>query len=148
MPLGVAIVGCGLIGLKRAQSLRGGRLVACADVNRERAEALARVAAGARATDDWRTAIDRRDVDVVVVSTTNDALSTIAVAAITAGKHVLVEKPAGRSVAEIDVLLQAATRLHQHSSPPGLVSAGFSASSERSTRIPEFRTGNKVAPIV
>ena len=33
MSLGVAIVGCGLIGQKRAKALAGARLVACADVN-------------------------------------------------------------------------------------------------------------------
>ncbi len=37
MSVGVAIVGCGLIGRKRAAALGAARLVACADVRRERA---------------------------------------------------------------------------------------------------------------
>jgi predicted dehydrogenase len=107
---GVAIVGCGAIAHKRASVLSGARLVACADVKRERADALARTVAGAEATADWRVAIDRPDVDLVIVATTNDALADISHAALEAGKHVLVEKPAARSVAELDQVFEAAHR--------------------------------------
>ena len=105
---GVAIVGCGLIGQKRARALAGGRLIACADIVGERADALALSTAGAVASRDWRTAIDRADVDIAVVATTNDGLAEISRFALEAGKHVLVEKPAARSVAEIDALIEAA----------------------------------------
>jgi predicted dehydrogenase len=108
MSPGVAIVGCGLIGRKRAQALAGARLVACADVVQARAEALA--PAGAFASADWRDAIARDGVDIVVVATTNDKLAEIAVAALDAGRHVLVEKPAGRSVREVDAVIDAAAR--------------------------------------
>jgi len=110
MTLGVAIAGCGLIGQKRARAITGARLVACSDLKRERAESLARSAPGAVATADWQSAIDRLDVDIVVVATTNDALAAVSRFAIGAGKHVLVEKPAARSVAEIDGLIDAAGR--------------------------------------
>jgi predicted dehydrogenase len=50
------------------------------------------------------------DIDVVIVATTNDGLAGISVAALEAGKHVLVEKPAGRSVAEVDRMAEAASR--------------------------------------
>ena len=105
---GVAIVGCGLIGHKRAAALAGARLVACADVSRDRAEALARAAPGAIASDDWRAAVEHPDVGVVIVATTNEALAPVAAHALAAGRHVLVEKPAARTVAEIDVLIAAA----------------------------------------
>ena len=107
---GVAIVGCGLIGQKRAKALAGARLVACADVVRERAESLARTVPGAVASDDWRATVARADVDVVVVATTNESLTEIARGAVEAGKHVLVEKPAARSVGELDALIEAAAR--------------------------------------
>jgi predicted dehydrogenase len=126
----VAIVGCGLIGHKRAQSLAGARLTVCADVKRDRAEALARTTSGATASDDWRAAIDRADVEMVVVATTNDVLSEVARFAIGAGKHVLVEKPAARSVAEIDTVIEAAERCRRlvrvgfnHRYHPGLLKA-------------------------
>jgi predicted dehydrogenase len=108
MTAGAAIVGCGLIGQKRAAALRGTPtpLVACADVVRDRAEALAR-AAGAAASADWREVIGRDDVGIVIVATTNNLLAEITAAALAAGKHVLVEKPAARNVAEIDAVIAA-----------------------------------------
>jgi predicted dehydrogenase len=116
---GVAIVGCGLIGQKRAKALAGARLIACADVVRERAEALARTVSGAAAGDDWRAMVARPDVDLVVVATTNESLTEIARGAVLAGKHVLVEKPAARSVGELDALIGAATEKRR------LVRVGF-----------------------
>lgn len=107
---GVAIVGCGLIGRKRARALAGATLVSCADLSRPCAEALARTVPGASADENWRVAVGRPDVDVVVVATTNDSLAEIAKGAVEAGKHVLVEKPAARSVAELDGLIDAAAR--------------------------------------
>ena len=50
----------------------------------------------------------RPDVDVVIVATTNDVLAEVTAAALAAGKHVLVEKPAGRHVSEIEPLMAAA----------------------------------------
>jgi len=105
---GVAIVGCGLIGRKRSGALQDARLIACADIDPDRAEALAR-STGATATADWRAAIDRPDVDIVVVATTNKPLAEISRYAIEAGKHVLVEKPAARSIAELDTVIAAAS---------------------------------------
>ena len=119
MTHGVAIVGCGLIAQKRAKALAGARLAACADVKRERAEALARTAPGVAVSDDWQAAIHRADVDIVIVATTNDMLAETARAAVEAGKHLLVEKPAGRSVAEIDPVLDMARRRNR------LVRVGF-----------------------
>ena len=107
---GVAIVGCGLIGQKRAHCLADARLLVCADVDRNRAASLARAFPGAEATDDWRAAVERRDVQAVLVSTTNDALAEVTSASVSAGKHVLVEKPAARSVSELAPVRRAAGR--------------------------------------
>jgi len=108
--LGVAIVGCGLIGRKRAAALTRGQMVVCADVDIARARQLAAAYPDAQAVDVWEQAVSRSDVDVVIVATTNDALTPVARGALGAGKHVLVEKTAGRSVAEVNVLREAATR--------------------------------------
>jgi predicted dehydrogenase len=105
----VAIVGCGLIGQKRAKALGGARVAVACDSVAERAEALAR-SSGAEACSDWRKAVERNDVDIVVVATTNEALASVTLGAIEAGKHVLVEKPAARSVAEIRPLIEAAKK--------------------------------------
>ena len=119
MTHGVAIIGCGFVAQKRAKALAGARLTACTDLKRERAEALARTAPGVAVSDDWQAAVHRADVDIVVVATTNDRLAEITQVAVEAGKHVLVEKPAGRSVAELDGVLEMAERRHR------LVRVGF-----------------------
>jgi predicted dehydrogenase len=105
---GVAILGCGLIGQKRSKALAGARLVVCADVDEKRARSLASAFPDCEATTDWFSAVGRQDVNIVIVATTNDALVKTSLAAVQAGKHVLVEKPAARNLAELDPLIQAA----------------------------------------
>jgi predicted dehydrogenase len=105
-----AIVGCGLIGRKRAQALAGCQLIVCCDTALDRAENLARTAPGAAAMTDWQAAVSRADVDIVVVATTHDMLAPIAAAAAGAGKHVLVEKPGARRADELDCVRAAASR--------------------------------------
>ena len=119
MTPGVAIVGCGLIGRKRARALPGARLVACADIVAARAESLAAEFTGVVAATDWREAIRHPGVDIVVVATTNDSLASITHAAVQAGKHVLVEKPAARRPAEIGPVIEAAHQANR------LVRVGF-----------------------
>lgn len=106
---GIAIVGSGLIGRKRAQALAGAKLAVCADTVEARAQTLAKDF-GARATTDWRDAVSDPEVDAVIVATTNDRLAEISIGALGAGKHVLVEKPAGRTIDEIDSIIDAARR--------------------------------------
>jgi predicted dehydrogenase len=106
--MGVAIVGCGLIGQKRARALGSARLVACADVVLPRAQTLAQAVPGAVAFTDWREAIARPGVDIVIVATTNNALAEVTLGAVRAGKHVLVEKPAARTPVELRPVIKAA----------------------------------------
>jgi predicted dehydrogenase len=106
--MGVAIIGCGLIGQKRAAALPGGRLVTCADLDPDRARALAQTGPGIDVSTRWQDALARSDVGAVVVATTNDALAEVTLAALDAGKHVLVEKPAARSVGEVEPLIARA----------------------------------------
>lgn len=110
----VAIIGCGLIGNKRARALDADRLVAAADSNFGRAQQLAAQHGGAVASDDWREVVGRDDVDVVVVATTNDVLAPATLAAVRAGKHVLVEKPAARSAEELEPVAEAAREAFAH----------------------------------
>ena len=107
-PLRVGIIGCGLIGQKRLKALGiGGRLVACADIDLSRAQTLAS-GTDAKVFCDWRELLLLPEVDVVVVATLHDTLAAITLAAITSGKHVLVEKPAARSAAELVPIMGAA----------------------------------------
>ena len=107
---GVAILGCGLIGQKRSKALGGAKLIVCADVDEKRAKSLAAGFPACEAMTDWASAVRHKDIDIVIVATTNDALVETSQAAIQAGKHVLVEKPAARNVAELDRLIDAAQK--------------------------------------
>jgi predicted dehydrogenase len=103
----VGIVGCGLIGGKRAAALSGDdRLVATYDVVAPRAKALA-AKYEAEATESLEALLAKSDA--VVISATNDQLVPLSLAAVRAGKHVVVEKPAGRSAAEIEPLAKLAS---------------------------------------
>jgi predicted dehydrogenase len=106
-----AIIGCGLIGKKRLAGLpAGSRLAVACDTNLARAEELVKLAQTGRAVADFEQAVDDPQVDAVIVAVINAALAEVSVAAIRAGKHVLVEKPAGVSVRQIDELLALADK--------------------------------------
>jgi predicted dehydrogenase len=105
----VAIIGCGLVGRKRANALQniGMHPAICVDVNRDRAQSIATAfAPNARVLTDWRTALQDDQLDLVILSTTHNLLTEIAIAAVRAGKHVLLEKPAARSAAELEGLIR------------------------------------------
>jgi predicted dehydrogenase len=61
----------------------------------------------AEATTNWYSAIHRDDVEIVIIATTNQALVDVSLEAAKAGKHILVEKPAARNVAELDTVIDA-----------------------------------------
>jgi predicted dehydrogenase len=104
----IAIVGCGLVGTKRAAATNGHEVVLVCDRDLARAEALAEKTK-ARALSKAMEAV-QSDVDAVIVATSHDQLANIAIAAIDAGKHVLVEKPAGRCVGEVRAIAVAARK--------------------------------------
>jgi predicted dehydrogenase len=127
MSFGIGIIGCGLIGQKRARALGEGRLIACADINESRAKGLAGNNE-VRVFIDWRGLMALTEVDIVIIATLHDTLSEITLAAIEAGKHVLVEKPAARNLAELEPVMKAAERLG------GKVHVGFNHRYHRAFR--------------
>jgi predicted dehydrogenase len=108
--MNVGIIGCGLIGNKRAKALGTSRLVIVADTHRPNADRLAGSFPGCLATQDPLEVIGHPDVQLVIIATTNDSLATLALAAVRRGKHVLVEKPAARHAGELQPVLDAARR--------------------------------------
>jgi predicted dehydrogenase len=116
-PARVAIIGCGLIGGKRAHALGGDSLVGVFDTDRSRAARLAE----AHGTESYATLDEllALEPEIVVVATIHNALAENAIRALEAGAHVLVEKPAGIGVAEIDAIALASRRADR------LVKVGF-----------------------
>ena len=103
----VGIAGCGLIGGKRAKALGASdELVGCFDIVGEVAQTLAADhAAHACASYEELLALEP---DVVIVAATHDRLADLSIAALRAGCHVLVEKPAGLGLAQVDTIAAAA----------------------------------------
>jgi len=127
-PLGVLVVGVGFLGAQRAaaaKALRRTRLVGVHDVDR-----IARSAVAARfgtvEFESWETALERPDVDIVVVATPHSDHAEIVSRSLHAGKHVLCEKPLALDPGDAfalakladDSRLQLATGLNHRFYPP------------------------------
>ena len=71
----------------------------------------------AESATDWREVIARDDIDIIDVCAPGNMHAEIAIAALEAGKHVIVEKPIANSVEEAERMLaaaEAATARGQH----------------------------------
>uniref|UniRef100_E6Q5T1 Putative dehydrogenase n=1 Tax=mine drainage metagenome TaxID=410659 RepID=E6Q5T1_9ZZZZ len=110
--LQIAVIGGGLIGRRRAScaaSHKNSHLAFVVDADTSVADALA-LEYGVRTSLEWRDAIADPNIDIVVVATPNGYLAEIAIAALGAGKHVLVEKPMGRNIVEATAMAEAARK--------------------------------------
>lgn len=97
----VAIVGCGLIGMKRAQNFGNSELVACVDTDLNRARTLAEKFGNVRCFDSLTDMLKNVETDIVIIATPHNQLPSLIHEAIMVGKHVLVEKPAARLPEEL-----------------------------------------------
>ena len=131
--MNVGLIGCGAMGWKRAHALAGNEISFCFDPNRESALRVAN-AFDCCATISARDVLTSSAVDIVIVSTPTEFLSEIVIEALQAGKHVLVEKPAANSVAEIDAMIEA------EENSLSLVRVGFNLRSHRAVRFADDMT--------
>jgi predicted dehydrogenase len=104
----VGVVGCGLIGSRRAKVAReeGDEVLLVADLDRDRARELA----GDQSawSEDWQAVTAHPAIEAVVVATINKSLLPVTLAAFQNGKHVLCEKPLGRNSREAGQMVAAA----------------------------------------
>jgi len=109
--VGVALIGCGNRGVnshgKVARNTPNLRLVAVCDVDEERA-AAASDHLGVPAETDHRRLLGRDDVQGFIVATSAKWHVPVALDAVRAGKHVLVEKPLADSIESSRELVRAA----------------------------------------
>lgn len=107
---GFALIGCGTWGRVHARTYAASpsaRLVAVYDQDAARAAGFAAEFGFSEHGTDWRVALTRPDIQAVSIATPDFAHGEIALAAIGAGKHVLVEKPLATTVAECEEILAA-----------------------------------------
>ncbi len=110
----LGIIGCGRVAEERhlapLLSLREVRVVATADVDPARSARLAGWLGATLRFADYRALLERRDVDAIAILTPTGSHAEIGLAALDAGKHVLVEKPLALSLAECDRLIARAAQ--------------------------------------
>lgn len=108
MSIGLGIIGAGAIGNIHADAARrnGVRVAGAWDVLPERAvECCKRV--GGHGTGDLAELLAMKEVTAVAIAVPNDRHAECAIAALEAGKHVLLEKPMALSVKQCDEILAA-----------------------------------------
>jgi UDP-N-acetyl-2-amino-2-deoxyglucuronate dehydrogenase len=126
--LRIAFVGCGgiadhYLGLYR--DLEFVEVAACIDVSVERAARAAEsLNNGATSGADFAEALST-NVDAVVINTPNHLHREQAVAALAAGKHVLLQKPVAASLADAEAIFAAAERATQCGVTSGLYLSYF-----------------------
>ncbi|WP_146341584.1 Gfo/Idh/MocA family protein [Nesterenkonia sp. NBAIMH1] len=116
--LGVAMIGYSFMGRAHSHAWRSAprffdlplapELTVLVGRSAEAAQAAADQLGWAEAETDWRSAVNREDIDVVDICTPGNTHAEIAAAALAAGKHVLVEKPMANTVAEAESMARAA----------------------------------------
>ena len=104
-----AVIGCGLIGQRRAYSLPSGSVRWVCDLDLARATDLAGQLPGCEASKNPETVLCSPEIHAVIISTPNSSLAKLALAAVRAGKHVLVEKPGAISSSELRAVAEVAT---------------------------------------
>jgi UDP-N-acetyl-2-amino-2-deoxyglucuronate dehydrogenase len=112
-PVRLALVGVGVIGAHHARVISDlddrVELVAVVDQDRERAERIA-AKHGGKAFTSLTDALAAADFDVVVVCTPTGRHGEVAIEALDAGKHVIIEKPAEITVQKTDEIIEAQRR--------------------------------------
>ncbi len=112
-PLSVGIIGCGYAGglhLAALRSLPEARVTAVADADEAARRRIAERGGGLATFADYRALLDQRSIDAVAILTPPALHLEMTLAALDAGKHVVLEKPITRDMEEADQLLERAAR--------------------------------------
>ena len=116
-PLGVASIGYAFMGKAHSQAWRN--VAAYFDVppveqrvlvgrNQTQVAAAAATFGWNESATDWRAVLERDDIHIVDVCTPGNMHAEVAIAALEAGKHVIVEKPLANTVEEAERMAAAA----------------------------------------
>lgn len=109
--LNIAGIGVGGMGFANLKECEGENIVALCDVDDAyAAKAFARYPKARRHRDFRRMLEVQKDIDAVVIATPDHTHAVIALAAMSLGKHVYVQKPLARTIGETRLLSAAARR--------------------------------------
>lgn len=108
----VGVIGCGRVAQQRhlpmIAELAGAELVAVSDVNAETRSKLAEQYGLKETYEDFRDLVASDSVDAVMVAAPTEFHAEAGLAALNAGKHVMIEKPVAVSLDEVESLEAAA----------------------------------------
>lgn len=130
-PLRIALIGTGFMGKAHSHAWRTAprffrlplepRMSVIVGTDPERTASAAVTYGWDEASTDWRSVVERDDIDAVDICSPGDTHAEIALAALAAGKHVLCEKPLANTLED------AATMADAAAAAPDLVAlCGFS----------------------
>ncbi|KKB86502.1 1-carboxy-3-chloro-3,4-dihydroxycyclo hexa-1,5-diene dehydrogenase [Devosia limi DSM 17137] len=107
---GIGIIGAGHFGAVHARALGGLPGATLVAACRNDADGIAAFVAehGGTPYTDWRALLDDPAVDAVVIATPHHLHRDVTLAALAAGKHVLLEKPMASTLAECDTIIAGA----------------------------------------
>ncbi len=131
-PLGFGIIGAGMIADFHARAIAAipdARLIGVASHTEAKARALAEKHGAPVVTTDTAAFVARPDIQVVCICTPSGAHLEPALAAIAAGKHVIIEKPLEISTARADQIITAAAHAGVLLAP--IFQARFGAGAQR-----------------
>jgi len=104
----VGIIGCGLMGHRRAESIKKIKtlkLISVCDELPSKARELSNKY-NCFFTSNWRELVQSPGIDLIMICTPHNSLSKITIEALKNNKHVLVEKPAGINSKEIQKVIK------------------------------------------
>jgi predicted dehydrogenase len=108
--LNVGIIGCGIIGFKRASSLIDGNIVGCYDKKINLSKKFSRKFK-CQNFQSIKKICQSIEIDVIFVCTHHNSLDKITLAALENKKHVLVEKPVAISLKKLSNLMKKYSKL-------------------------------------
>ncbi|HIH48011.1 Gfo/Idh/MocA family oxidoreductase [Candidatus Woesearchaeota archaeon] len=108
--MNVAIIGAGLQCKRRASTIRELCPSSLKIISSPHHSTKVAAEFGCESTKNWKEAVRRKDVDVVIVCTPPHLHAEISIAAMDLGKHVLCEKPLATSVKEAERMVASAKK--------------------------------------
>ena len=108
--LNVGIIGCGIIGFKRASSLIDGNIIGCYDKKTNLSKKFSREFK-CQNFQSIKKICQNKEIDVIFVCTYHNCLDKITLEALQNKKHVLVEKPAAISLKKLSNLKKNYSKL-------------------------------------
>lgn len=117
-PLGVALIGYAFMGRAHSNAWRNVSAIyphtppirrqVIVGRNGDQVAAAASSLGWAESASDWEQVISRPDIDIVDICTPGSLHAPVAIAALTAGKHVIIEKPLANTLGESEEIAQVA----------------------------------------